>query len=41
MYHRRHFGSDLELRIAVRSYAAFYNSALGYRSPIEFEQQCI
>lgn len=45
MYHRRHFESDLELRSAVRDYIAFYNqqrlhSALDYRSPIEFEQQC-
>jgi putative transposase len=45
MYHRQNFGSDRELREALRSYVEFYNvvrlhSALGYRSPVEFEAQC-
>lgn len=45
MYYRRAFASDYELRKAVHAYVAFYNttrlhSALGYRSPIEFEQRC-
>ena len=45
MYHRREFCSDQQLRRAVSDYVRFYNherlhSALGYRSPIEFEQQC-
>ena len=45
MYHRRRFDSDQELRREIKSYVAFYNttrlhSALGYRPPIEYEQQC-
>lgn len=44
MYHRRRFTSDNALRAAIRSYVDFYNryrlhSALGYRSPMEFEIQ--
>ncbi|GAA0887175.1 hypothetical protein GCM10009121_00560 [Rhodanobacter soli] len=46
MYHRQHFIDDRTLRSALRSYIDFCNqhrlhSALGYRSPIEFEAPCV
>lgn len=45
LYHRRRFTTEHSLRSALRSYIDFYNdqrlhSALGYRSPTEFEAQC-
>lgn len=46
MYHRYDFADDRSLYRSLRSYIDFYNedrlhSALGYRSPMEFESQCI
>lgn len=45
MYHRYTFADDRSLYASIRSYIDFYNrdrlhSALGYRSPMEFESQC-
>ena len=45
LIHRKKFTSEPSLRSAVRSYVDFYNrerlhSALGYRSPMEFEALC-
>ena len=45
LYHRMQFDSDKRLRDELRSYIDFYNrvrlhSALGYRSPMEFEKTC-
>ena len=45
MYHRQAFSTERSLQNAVRSYIDFSNarrlqSALGYRSPVEFEAQC-
>lgn len=42
LYHRQDFTSDGQLRSALHGYVTFYNryrlhSALGYRSPVEFE----
>ena len=42
LYHRQSFHSDQQLRSALQSYVTFYNhfrlhSALGYRSPVGFE----
>lgn len=45
LYHRERFTCDKALRASIKSYVDFYNtqrlhSALGYKSPIEFEAQC-
>lgn len=46
MYHRRRFEDDRSLQQAIGAYVDFYNyqrlhSALGYRSPVEYELQCV
>lgn len=46
MYHRRSFDIDRSLQHVIGHYVDFYNhqrlhSALGYRSPAEYERQCI
>lgn len=45
MYHRERFTCEKTLRTSIKRYIDFYNtrrlhSALGYRSPTEFEAQC-
>lgn len=34
----RHFATDAELRTVLRDYIRYYNAALAYRSPIDFER---